>query len=854
MRIKDIQVDGFGVWNGLQLDDLPPGVSVVYGPNEAGKTTLMQFVRTVLYGFSPLRRNRYLPPVHGGKPGGRLRVGNGSGEFILQRYAAPDDREDDRGHLSVVDSEGLPRDPSQLSLLLSGVDEATYSNVFACGLREIQELGSLDDTSAADHLYKLTTGLDRVSLVDVMRELGTSRERLLSTEDRPSEISSLMRERDRLSADIEQLSSTTRRWSELSAQRAELAEEAAELEGGLEKTDSSHRMFEAALGVQGTWNLRSDLDRQLAALRDVKQLPPRAVEKLEALQRRVSKLKRHMKRLAAKRLELRGEVEQLDVNKLVLGQANRIEAIGEQAPWITTLEGQMLKLKEEIRRLDTELEQQLGSGKGNKPDELSAENYAVLKKPAVQLREANEKHDEAKQESEAAQREFEHYAGKFASSARNRQADDLQTAVQTTGQRVALLRKRIAVEEKLDQLARRREELEFENEEMYGYQEMPLRTTAGLGLIFAVGVMLLLIGLVGGANNWVQSSGPYLLFGLMLAGGSAGTKLLLERHTEDHLTDNRRQLDQAIHELEEAQQDRDDLDRQLPVGGGSLDARMREAEAELRELERLSPLTNERMAAEQRSQLAERRLAAARDSLAAAQARWKEALKSVGLPETFPTQKVKYIVKNNDQALELRRRRDSRREELEQREREMFALTSRIQQLLTDIRLQPNSDKPQLLLRQLAQALASEKETLELRDGILKKARKLQRLRQSYAAKVRGACRKRNALLSLAGVMDLPAFRQVAAEGARAGELRRKRDELSLKIQNLLAGQFTEEQIAGVFAREGHDLQARWDQRMAHMQEVRTRLAGLHEKRGACTHEMQQLAADRRLAQAQMDL
>jgi hypothetical protein len=33
MRIKDIEVDGFGVWNGVKLTDLPPGVTVLYGPN-----------------------------------------------------------------------------------------------------------------------------------------------------------------------------------------------------------------------------------------------------------------------------------------------------------------------------------------------------------------------------------------------------------------------------------------------------------------------------------------------------------------------------------------------------------------------------------------------------------------------------------------------------------------------------------------------------------------------------------------------------------------------------------------------------------------------------------------------------
>jgi uncharacterized protein YhaN len=853
MRIKDIQVDGFGVWNNLKLEELPPGVTVLYGPNEAGKTTLMQFVRTVLYGFSPLRRNRYLPPVFGGKPGGRVRVSDGSGEFLLQRYAAPEDGETDRGHLSVVDGYGLPRDPSQLSLLLSGVDEPTYSNVFACGLREIQELGSLDDTSAAEHLYKLTTGLDRVSLVDVIRDMGESRERLLATDDRPAQIVQLCQQREKLQAEIEELTSATRRWSELAVQRAALAEEAEELEETLSKTDGSHRLFEAALEVQGSWNLRADLERQIGSLRDTKQLPQRAVEKLEGLNRKVKSLRKKAKKIALRGQQFRREVGEILVNRPLLAQANRIEALGEQTQWIIALESQIQKLKEDIRRLDAEIEQQIGSAKGNK-DELSAENYSVLKKPSVQLREANENLDAAKQEAEVAQREFEILSGKFTASAKNRKVEDLQEGVQTVGQRVALLRKRIQLEEKIDQLARRREELEFEGEEMQEFTELPVRITAALGLIFALGIMLLGIGAFGGWYNWVASSGPYLLFGLMLSGFSAGAKVFLERKSEDDLADNRRQLEQAKKEAAKAKQERDEIDLELPAGGGPLDARLREAEVELRELERLSPLTNERLAAEQRHQLAQRKLAAAQETSKTIRARWVEVLRGVGLPPDFPPQKVKHVVKNSDQVQDLRRRRDERRSELEQREREVQAVAARIQQLFTDIRLTPASDQPQPMLRQLAQALVQEQEVLELRQSIVKKVKKLKTLRSRCGMKIRSASRKRSALLQLAGVIDMPAFRQVAAEAARAADLRKHREELSQKIQSTLAGQFTEDQIAGLFAREGRDLQARWDQRTTHLHEVRTRLAGIHERRGACTHEMQLLENDRQLGRAKQQL
>ena len=61
MKINDVRVDGFGVWTDLTLNQLSPEVTVFFGPNEAGKTTLMQVVRAVLYGYSPERRKRYLP-------------------------------------------------------------------------------------------------------------------------------------------------------------------------------------------------------------------------------------------------------------------------------------------------------------------------------------------------------------------------------------------------------------------------------------------------------------------------------------------------------------------------------------------------------------------------------------------------------------------------------------------------------------------------------------------------------------------------------------------------------------------------------------------------------------------------
>ena len=55
------------------IDDIPEGMTVFLGENEAGKSTLLDFVRGVLFGF-PDRRNKALfhEPLRGGRHGGPL--------------------------------------------------------------------------------------------------------------------------------------------------------------------------------------------------------------------------------------------------------------------------------------------------------------------------------------------------------------------------------------------------------------------------------------------------------------------------------------------------------------------------------------------------------------------------------------------------------------------------------------------------------------------------------------------------------------------------------------------------------------------------------------------------------------
>ena len=271
MKFTDLKIDGFGIWRGLEVRELSPGLNVFYGRNEAGKTTLMQFARAVLYGFSTERRGRYLPPVRGGRGGGSLGVSTSSGSFRISRFDRPDIAAQAArlqnaaetaapqiaallGDVTVLAPDGTLQGESHLQALLGDVDESIFNNIFAVGLGEMQELGTLDATSAARLLYDLSTGLDRVSLGDVLRELDSSRIRLLGPEGQASQIAALTADRDALQSELAELSMLTSRHWRLAEDRDRLTDAIGRAESDVAAVERESRVVELAAALARNGN------------------------------------------------------------------------------------------------------------------------------------------------------------------------------------------------------------------------------------------------------------------------------------------------------------------------------------------------------------------------------------------------------------------------------------------------------------------------------------------------------------------------------------------------------------------------------------------------------------------------
>ena len=859
VKITGLEIDGYGVWSGLKLEGLSDGLNVLYGPNEAGKTTLLQFIRAVLYGFSPQRR--YLPPLRGGRPGGSLHVVGPSGRLQIARHDDPEGSAGSLEQLALTAADGTRQGEHLLNVLLCHVDEATYKNVFAVGLREMQELGTLSDTEAASLLYNLTAGLDRVSLVEVMRELETSRNRILDRNGGPCQAAQLLAERAKLCGEIEELGASSRRYARLAAEQHQLSREVGRLEEELQQIENQASTADLAITLRQRWLQRAALDDQLAALGPGCLVPKGAVQRLDAIHGRLQARRQRMEQLDTRRQQLRAEAAGLKINEALGRQAARIEALQEQESWLSSLQNQIGELETEMAALEKDLaaeHQALGldsTGQAPALPTLSERSLRKLRAPAAALRSSRDRSRQARAAAAAADETARALTRQIESALAGRQERDLGGAMDRLGNLVVQLRRRLQLDDRLDQTTRYQADLEEQGQQLLERQVLPVGVLAGLGGAFALGVMLVLAGIflpgsVTGSLGWALA-----VLGLAGSATAALAKILIERSNARRLQTCQKQVSMLQSQIQQAKQERNALDQQLPRGGGPIVSRLAAAEKELVSLEELVPLDTRRTAAQQEAEAAARRVAQAEEELAAARRRWRAALGAAGLPEQLSPAQIRRLTRRCGEILQTQRRLTHRREELQQRRGELESLAGRIAQLVSDSGLALEGKPPVEQLRLLAEALAAQGAAIARRDALRRRARQIRRHRAKQAAASSRLKHLRRRLLLESGAESEDEFRQQALRAARAEALQQERQSLSHEIAAAIAGRCAEEAIGQQLQRtDAAQLEVRRDQLHERLAALQAELKRQYEHRGQVAEQLQLLAGDRQMAMKQLEL
>ena len=138
MRLLELHIDGFGKFHDRTIS-FNDGINIIYGKNEAGKSTLHTFIRGMLFGIERGRGRaakndlytKYEPWENSGTYEGWLRLEKDGTIYRIERRF----RKENKSLKIINETKGLEEEatPAFLSSLLDGLTETMYNNTISIG-------------------------------------------------------------------------------------------------------------------------------------------------------------------------------------------------------------------------------------------------------------------------------------------------------------------------------------------------------------------------------------------------------------------------------------------------------------------------------------------------------------------------------------------------------------------------------------------------------------------------------------------------------------------------------------------------------------------------------------------------
>ena len=154
---------GFGKHENLTLN-INEELAVLFGNNEAGKTTIQQFIIQILFGFPSRNQvgNRYEPKA-GGRYGGQLYLDDAQfGKVIIERIKGKA-----AGDVTVYFEDGSRGAETELKKILRDYDRASFEAIFSFSIHELQGLDKMTEEQLSRTLLASgTTGVDAITKME----------------------------------------------------------------------------------------------------------------------------------------------------------------------------------------------------------------------------------------------------------------------------------------------------------------------------------------------------------------------------------------------------------------------------------------------------------------------------------------------------------------------------------------------------------------------------------------------------------------------------------------------------------------------------------------------------------------
>ncbi|GIQ71298.1 hypothetical protein DUZ99_08355 [Xylanibacillus composti] len=285
MRIERLVMEGFGRLHQQEIELTAP-VTVLLGPNEAGKTTAAAFIRTMLYGFPRRGGSDRYEPLAGGRHGGRLVLTTDRRERLTI------ERLDRRDGLRIWDESGHPWSETELHRAIGGYEGDLFRRMFAFSLSELQEVRLMESEDVSRYLYTVGLGRDGgKSLLEAERRLTAEMERLFKHKGSVQLIPQKAREAEALAAKLQAARGQSEAYNALVEQLQACEEAMQAAESQADAVRSELNWLEVCVEAREEWMALQAAEARLAAQPErERSVPEGAVEQLNKWREQAERL------------------------------------------------------------------------------------------------------------------------------------------------------------------------------------------------------------------------------------------------------------------------------------------------------------------------------------------------------------------------------------------------------------------------------------------------------------------------------------------------------------------------------------------------------------------------------------
>lgn len=358
MHIRSFHIDAFGVLRDLTVESLPSGTAIFLGQNEAGKSTLLDFLRATLTGYPRTRGGRDRAYITGQAHfGGSLELDTPQGLVRLTRRPGKD------GGLSVLtDSAGNLLDAALWDRMLGGVSREVYASVYGFSLQELQSFQSLSSNDVRNALYGASFGAGLRSPGAALKRMETVLDGLFKARGSSQKISRALSEWEELRRRIREGEGEIERYDTLAKQREELEVRLSDLELEQKRLEREQREGERRLRVWRQWEEWRLAGIRLERLEPISAtFPQDGPARLERALERQANAEREARRAEARETQIREALAACQIDERLLKAVEPLRSLTGGSSSCRNALAALPELQMALEHSRAELERELGA-------------------------------------------------------------------------------------------------------------------------------------------------------------------------------------------------------------------------------------------------------------------------------------------------------------------------------------------------------------------------------------------------------------------------------------------------------------------------------------------------------------